>query len=163
MTIGKQIGGRDTKTYESQTSPYLEKATQHSEGINVASEVSGAWLRRGILDSEPEHIDQSQVAKPGKVTHPRSSTEESSAGSDPRSADQTEVRSHQDVSRKEEQIPEAFHTNHSSRSVKSSEKHGRTSPKRTDGGDVNTKNDSLEFFSQDQSFHVAPTQVNLPP
>ena len=159
MTNGKQIGERNIKTNDSQSSQCSEKVTQQSEGINLGSEVSGAWLRRGMSESEPGHMDQSQVAKPGEDAH-SSSPGESSAESDPRFGDQTEVRSQQDVSEEEDQSPEALHT---SGTVKSPEKHASTSVKRSDGGEVNTKNDSLEFFPQDQSFYVAPTQVNPPP
>ena len=152
VTKSKQIGGTN-KNSESQSSQCSEKATQQSEGINLGSEVTGAWLRRSRLESDAGHVDQSQVTEPGEVAR-SSSTGESSG-----EADQTEVRSYQDVSRKEDEILEALYTNHASRTVKSSEKHASTSAKRTDG----IKNDSLEFFSQDQSFHVAPTQVNTPP
>lgn len=179
VTKGKGKEGMDAKVNEIQSFQGSEKATQHSEGINKGSEVSAAQMRRGRVkrstsyseansehaiispdkvadvsserfESQPGHIDRLKVAKPDTVSH--SSTGESSAESDPRSADQTEARTQQDVNRKEDLSPTLS-------SVRNPEKHASTSPERAEGGELNIKNDSLQFFSQDQSFQVAPTQV----
>lgn len=168
MTEGE---GRDTKTSENQS---FQKAQQHSEGINKGSEMGYSEANSGYviaspgkaahlsierLECEPGHIDHFQVAKPDKVAHSRTCTGESSAESVPRSADQAEVGSQLDVSRKEDRMLKASHMSPTPSSARSLEKHASASPKRADGGEVNLRNDSLQFFSQDQSFQVAPTQV----
>lgn len=84
-----------------------------------------------------------------------SSSDESSAESDPKSAALAEVESQAE---KEDPTPESLTPG----TVKSPEKlHAVPSPKRVEAGDLNLRNDSLQFFSQDQSFQVAPTQVRL--
>jgi len=188
VTKGK---GRDTKASEIQSVQGSEKALQHSGGTNRGLEMSAAQMRPGRvkrspsyseaisghviaspgqvahvssehLESEPGHLDQLKVAKPDKVAHSRTCSGASSGESDPRFANHAEVGSQQDVSRKEDRLHKALPTCLTPNSARSLENHVSTFPKSAEGGETNLKIDSLQFFSQDQSFQVAPTQVKPP-
>lgn len=122
---------------------------------------SSSTTEESSAEREPRHVDELEFRKPDKVAHLRSACYERSAESEPRFADETETRDQEIENRHKNLVSAGGHMNHTPSRVNSRERHADISSKKVEDGGVNMKNDSVEFFSQDQSFQVAPAQVRM--